>query len=238
MRSRRTDEAYVLKKVKPLPYGKMAYSLQFRASSKMRLVDRLGEETEAFHDVIDGEAVRLLGPATAEDYRGYLKQLYGFVCPVERSIASAPGIDHYVSVREFQKHDLLRRDLLALHMTSDQIGRLPQCAVPSFKTPEEALGWAYPIERSTLYHGELFRHLASVIPGEIAFASSYLKCHFGAVGGPRESFEQALEIVEYSPRRAQQVIDGARAACYCLRAWRFVHDPALARMGLSPSAAP
>jgi heme oxygenase len=190
----------------------------------MRLVDRLGRETEAFHDVTDQEVLRQLGPVTAEGYHRYLLQMYGFICPLERSIANTPEIEQYVDLRRFQKHELLRRDLSAFHTSSDEIRRVPQCAVPWFKTPEEALGWAYPIERSTLRHGDLFRHLARAIPGEVAFASSYLKCYLGAAGETWRSFGCALDAFSGDPRRVQQVIGAAKAAFHCLRAWRFLHD--------------
>jgi heme oxygenase len=192
----------------------------------MEFVERLGEETEAFHDSTDEAALRLLGPATAEDYRRYLVQMYGFVCPLERSIAATPDLDRHVDPHRFQRHELLRRDLSAFHMSSEQIASLPRCAIPAFKTPEEALGWAYPIERSTLRHGDLFRHLASILPGEVAFGSSYLKCCFGTVGESWREFGRALEAVEYASRRPQQVIDSAKAAFRCFRAWRFLHAPA------------
>jgi heme oxygenase len=190
----------------------------------MRLVDRLSEQTEAFRDVIDGAALQLLGAATAEDYRRYLVRMYGFVCPLERSIANTPDIERYIDVRRFQKHALLRRDLLAFRMSSEQIARLSQCAVPWFKTPEEALGWAYPIEWSTLHHGDLFRHLASIMPGEVAFTSSYLRCYFGTVGESWKELGRALDFFEHAPRRAQQVITSAKAAFACLRGWRFLYD--------------
>jgi heme oxygenase (biliverdin-IX-beta and delta-forming) len=189
----------------------------------MRLIDQLGEETEAFHDITDEAAFRLPGPATEEDYRGYLMEMYGFVCPLERSLMNTPAIDRYIDLHRFQKHALLRRDLSALHMSSEQIGRLPECAVPWFKTPEEALGWAYPIERSTLRHGELFRYLASIIPGVVAFASSYLKCYLGEVGAKWREFGHALDTFDDTSLQSQQAIDAAKAAFRCFRAWRFLH---------------
>jgi heme oxygenase len=188
----------------------------------MRLIDRLGEDTAAFHDVTDEDVLRLVGPNTADDYRRYLIQIYGFVSPLERALAKTPDIDRYIDVRGFQKHELLRRDLSAFHMTAGEIERLPQCAVPWFRTPEEALGWAYPIERSTLWHGDLFRHLATVIPGEVAFTSSYLKCYFGLAGEAWNSFGAALDDFGDEPGRARQTIDAAKASFQCLRAWRFL----------------
>jgi len=194
----------------------------------MGLVDRLSEETAAFHDITDEEVLRLLGRTTAEDYQRYLIQMYGFVCPLERSISNTPDIDQVIDLHRFRKHELLRQDLSALHLSPKQIACLPQCNVPQFRTPEEALGWAYPIERSTLRHGDLFRHLASILPGEVAFASSYLKCYFGEIGEVWESFGRALAAFEGAPLRAQHLLHAARAAFRCFRTWRFLKDGAAA----------
>jgi heme oxygenase len=190
----------------------------------MRLVDRLGDETGAFHDVTDEEVFRLLGAVTAEDYRRYLAAMYGFVVPLEEALARTPGIERYVDVRRFQKRELLRRDLTAFHMSALQIDRLPQCAIPWFKTPDESLGWAYPIERSTLHHGDLLRHLAAILPAEVAFASSYLRCYFGAIVETWLSFGYVLDAFACVPHQARQVVESARAAFQSLRAWRFLHD--------------
>jgi heme oxygenase (biliverdin-IX-beta and delta-forming) len=206
----------------------------------MPLVDRVGEETQVFHDVTDEEIFQLQSSTTSTDYQRYLVRMYGFVRPLERSITHTPDLDRHIDLRKFQKCELIRRDLLALHMTSDEIAQLPECAVPSFKTPEEALGWAYPVERSALRHSDVFRHLASILPGEAAFASSYLKCYSGVVGEIWRSFGSALEAFEASPPRAQQVINSAKAAFQCLRAWRFLHAqdrgiPQFAHLGGGPS---
>lgn len=189
----------------------------------MRLVDQLDEDTESLHHVTDDDVARLLGAASAEDYRRYLARMYGFVCPLEAAILNVPDIEHFVDVRMLHKADLLRRDLAACHMSVAEIAGLPRCSIPRLATPEEAIGWAYPVERSTLRHGGLYRHLASILPGEMAFASSYLKCYFSAPGESWRSYLRALESVEYSAR-PQQVVHAAKEAFHALRAWRFVLD--------------
>ena len=88
---------------------------------------------------------------------------------------------------------------------------LPQCTVPLFDSPAEALGWAYVIERSTLGHHNLFRHLASRMPGEIAFASSFLKSYFGAVGEMWKNFLHALDMIDEAPGETM-VIEFAKSA--------------------------
>jgi heme oxygenase len=93
-------------------------------------------------------------------------------------------------------------------------------SIPWFDNIYDALGWAYVIERSTLNHPNLFRMLAAAIPGEIAFASSYLKCYFGAVGEMWRSFGEDLEAAISDAAQADRVIDAAKAGFRHHRRWR------------------
>jgi heme oxygenase len=183
----------------------------------MRLVDRLQQETQSLHAEVDEELVK--HPVSARVYQRYLARTYGFVAPLERAISTTPSIEKYVDLRRFNKEELLRRDLLALHFTNHQIDSLPQCSVPLFNTAAEALGWAYFIERSTLAHGSTFRAVASHIPGDVAFASSYLKCYFGAVGEMWRAFSDSLDLIE-ADGEGNVVLDSARAAFMFYHRWR------------------
>jgi heme oxygenase len=191
----------------------------------MRLIDRLSAETVPFHADADEDVRALLGAVTAADYRRFLIRAYGFTCPVERAIASVPGIERHIEPRRLRKHELLRRDLVGFHMTSDQIGLIPQCLVPLIETPQQALGWLYPLERAALRHTQLFHHLAAEIPGEVAFTASYLKCYFGAVGAAWKSFGRALDGVGERPQQARRVVEAAREAFRCQLGWRRLADP-------------
>lgn len=194
----------------------------------MRFIERLSVETEECHAQADEDVFRLLGPVTPADYRSFLVSMYGFVVAVERSICGVRGLDRVIDTRRFRKGDLLRVDLLALQLTDHAINVLPQCTLPVFDRAEEALGWAYPIERSTLGYSNLYRHLAAKIPGEVAFASSYLKCYLGMLGESWRRFGDALESIADSEAKAQRAIDCARAAFRTWTTWRQVQDEQLA----------
>jgi len=186
----------------------------------MRLAERINAETSSFHSEADEDTIRLLGAITADDYRRYLMHTYGFVAPVERAIVQVPSAERYVDLRRFNKQELIRRDLRALHVAEIVIARLPQCEVPPLANAEAVLGWAYVLERGTLGYSNLFRHLASVLPGEAAFASSYLKCYFGAVGEAWRSFLQALDVAgDHDEQHARDVIGAATTAFRTYRAW-------------------
>jgi heme oxygenase len=200
----------------------------------MRLIDRLSAETVPFHADADEDVRALLGSATAAAYRRFLIRTYGFTCPVERAIASVPSIERYIDPRRLRKHELLRRDLVGFQMTSEQISRIPQCPVPLIETPQEALGWMYPLERAALRHTQLFHHLTAVIPDEVAFTASYLKCYFGAVGAAWKTFGTALDAFGERPQHARRVVEGARAAFRCRVSWQRLADPILAATARSP----
>ena len=195
----------------------------------MRLIDRLNLETAASHAEVDEAMLHVA--VTPASYRRYLSRTYGFVAALERSITTTPRIESYVDLRRFNKEELLRRDLIALGATAAQVNAIPQCAVPLFDFVEEALGWAFFVERSTLAHNALFRYFAGVIPGEIAFASSYLKCYFGSVGEMWRAFGDSLELVarDDNAGKVQVVVDGALAAFRCYRSWsqNQERDPAV-----------
>ncbi len=167
-----------------------------------------------------GEAEHWPNP-TADDYRQFLSRMFGFVVPVERAITEAPHVDRYVDVRRFTKEQLLRRDLLSARMSAAQIAAIRECAVPIFKSGAEALGWAYVIERTTLGHHQLFRHFARTLPGEVAFASSYLKCYFGSVGEMWGAFGVSLDaIAKCGEPDCHETINAARTAFRFYATWR------------------
>jgi heme oxygenase len=184
-----------------------------------RLIDRLTEETRALQAELDSEVEQLLVTSTADTYRRYLTRMYGFVSPLERSLADTAGLSDVVDTRRLRKHLLLEHDLHTLQVRD--LNALPQCmSIPWFDSVHQALGWCYLVERSTLAHPNLFRHLAAEIPGEVAFASSYLKCYFGAVGEMWRSFGEDLEAATKIPHDEDRVIDAAKAAFRHYRRWR------------------
>ncbi len=204
-----------------MPRELEAQALHVSRPTHHGLIDRLGVITQQLHALTDKD---LQGSWASSDYRRYLTRMYGFVLPVERSILRTSQIGSYIDVRRFQKHDLLRRDLLALRLTAPQIDAIALCAVPVFDTPEEAFGWASLIERNTLHHAELFRRLASTNPGDAAFAASYLKCYDGMVGEMWKIFRQAVEVCQGTKERRERLVAAMKAAFRCYDSWRLLHD--------------
>ena len=182
----------------------------------MRLIDRLNLETRAAQRELEAETA--LRAVQAQSYRRYLMTVYGFVAPCERAITTTSDIERAIDVRRFGKEELLRRDLASLGVSAVQINAAAQCAVPLFEQVEQALGWAYVLERSTLAHHELFRRLASILPGQVAFASSYLKCYAGTAGEMWRSFGDALDTIQNESAK-ELVVSAANAALQAHATW-------------------
>jgi heme oxygenase len=96
--------------------------------------------------------------------------------------------------------------------------------IPWFEDPWTALGWAFVIERNALSFPRLFTHLASTLPGEAAFAASFLKMYAGATGEMWQSFSAGVELASASPRHLEKMVGGATSAYRSFRRWRNTLD--------------
>jgi heme oxygenase len=180
----------------------------------LEVLDRLDAETGPLRLEVDADVRHVFEVLSPAEYQRFLALTLGFVEPVERALGRVPGLARVVDVRRLRKHELLWRDLESLGLKSSTIAALPRCGtLPALDSVHQALGWAYVIEHSTLAHSELFLRLAGDLPGIAAFASSYLKCYFGAVGEAWRSFGTALEAAVETPAQANELVGAAVALC-------------------------
>ncbi len=190
-----------------------------------RLLDRLTEETRGLHKEIEAEGETLLREVTVPAYRRFLSRWYGFVYPLERQLADLPSLARVIDPRRVRKHQLIVHDLQALGVKHGELQAIPQCmTVPQFDDVRDAIGWAFVSERATLDHPNLFRKLANAIPGDMAFASSYLKCYAGSVGEMWRSFGQSLENAAPQPTDVERILDASRIAYRHFKRWRNTLD--------------
>lgn len=191
----------------------------------IRAVDRLDEQTRHLHAEMEGEATALLQGKTPGEYQRYLARTYGFIAPLERCLLDTPELGPYLDDRRLRKHLLIEHDLQTLGLRSLELQSIPQCMwIPWFDNPYAALGWAYIIERTTLEHPTLFRHLATVLPGEGAFAASFLKVYAGSTHEMWQSFADGIELATSSPRSFELILDGARSGYRYFKRWRNTLD--------------
>ena len=184
------------------------------------VLSRLSLETSGHQLDADAEVESLLSSlATGQEYRRFLARLYGFLVPLEAALASTAQLVGTIDLRARHKAYRLRSDLMALGLRIEQIANLPLCGgVPrAFRGVSHALGWMYVIERSTLLHTPAYRRLARALPGEVAFASSYLKCYEGTESAMWRTFGETLEAS--CAESVPEVIGATQEAYRCLRTW-------------------
>ena len=202
-----------------------ACRLQCRSILTMRAIQRLDDETRQLHADLEAENMVLLDATEVPHYQRYLTRAYGFLSPIERSLLDTPGLSAFVDSRRLKKTELIEHDLQKTGLKPLEVQSIPQCMwIPWFDNPHTALGWAYVIERNTLSFAHLFRHLANVLPGEAAFAASYLKVYTGVTGEMWRSFSDGIDAAGSSQRHLEMIIAGAGSAFKNLRRWRNTLD--------------
>lgn len=180
---------------------------------------RLEEETHVHHAAADSDRLSLLtSPPTIEAYRRFLASVYGFESPVESAVQMTPGLEDVLDLRGRAGPKLLRSDLSALGVRDP--GELERCtSVFPFRGAAEALGWLYVIERDAMLHGILLRHLELRLGDPFARACAYLASNERAAGVRMRELGRALGVVARTPKVADRVVEAARAAFRCQRAW-------------------
>jgi heme oxygenase len=197
--------------------GCVVRELQYAAATMMdlRMLARLTDETQHHHAGADSEIDRYLfrTTVTRRNYRTYLARAYGFLLPLETSLATTAGLDDVIDVRVRAKSTLVVRDLLALGLTMTEVIELPQCqTIPAFAGPAQALGWMYVAEWSLLASSVLRGHLATFLPAEMGIASAYLSCYAGQVGTRWRELGEAMERVAETPNAGNRLVVAANDA--------------------------
>jgi heme oxygenase len=185
------------------------------------MIERLNEETRSHHAEADSDFdVLFQAQMTAAHYGTFLVGAYGFEAPLESTLAMTPNLDLMIDLKERTKAGYLAQDLMALGQRPQQIARLPQClAIPQFEAAAEALGWMYVVERTTLAHSVLRRHLLTRLPREMRTAGNYLGCYGGMVGTRWRTFGSTLDDLARQPGVGDRIVRAANEAFLCQRRW-------------------
>jgi heme oxygenase len=181
---------------------------------------RLALETRPHHATAAEERLVLLEHASLARYRAFLIAIHGFEAVVEQALACAPR-DDASFVRSRGNAALLAADLRALGVPAAELVALRRCAtVPTFRTPSQALGWLYVLERNTLLHGLVRRHLATVLPEAMEHASSYLAVTAATPGARHHELGVVLDqFARVAAEIPQQLVAAANEAFRCQRHW-------------------
>ncbi len=185
------------------------------------MIERLHSATRMMHVDADADFDLLFREDTRHaDYLLFLTRQYGFEAPLEAAFAMTPNLALMIDLYERQKAPLLAQDLLALDVSPFELSSLPLCLrVPQFRGAAEALGWMYVIERATLAHNVIRRHLVTRLPKAMREASYYLQAYNGMVGTRWREFGNVLDDVARHPALAERIADAALEAFRVLHRW-------------------
>jgi heme oxygenase len=185
------------------------------------MIERLNDETRIHHAEVDGDFDLLFrDDAASTHYQYFLMRVYGFEAPLESALAMTPNLGLMLDLRERQKTSFLAQDLLALGLRPQELAELPLCLViPTYRGAAEALGWMYVVERSTLAHSVIRRHLLTKLPREMRYASAYLQAYSGVIGARWREFGIKLDDVARTPAISDRIVEAANEAFRCQRRW-------------------
>ncbi len=189
------------------------------------MIERLTDETRVHHGEADSDIDALfVQDVTAAQYLVYLMRVYGFEAPLDSAIAMTPKLELVLDLRQRSRAGFLAQDLMALGVRPAEVANLPLClAIPQFRSVAEAMGWLYVVERTTLAHNLIRRHLTTRYPLEMKIASAYLSSYEGVVGKHWHEFGVALDQVAQHPAVADRIVSAANDAFRCRRHWSL-HD--------------
>jgi heme oxygenase len=195
------------------------------------MVERLTEETRVHHAEADSEVDALFRQdVTATQYLLYLMRVYGFEAPLDSAIAMTPKLELVLDLRARSRAGFLAQDLMALGVRPAEVTALPLClAIPQFRSVAEAMGWLFVVERTTLAHSLIRRHLMTRLPREMEVASAYLSSYEGVVGKRWQELGAALDHVARHPAVAERIVSSANDAFRCRRNWSLHDMPSRAR---------
>jgi heme oxygenase len=180
---------------------------------------RLELETRCHTGNADSDRLVLLDDPSPTRYRQYLSRTLGFEESFEDKLARMQDLDPVIE-RLRGMTGKLRADLRALGMTDPQIDHLPRCSIPLLKSAPQALGWIYVLERNSLVHGLIRRHLAPRLPREHSVATTYLATHDGKTGTRYRELGVVLDnVARVSPYAPGAIVSAAHEAFRIQRQW-------------------
>jgi len=193
------------------------------------MLDRLDAETRAFHVEADHPWLSLMTPTvTPGRYAEELMRTYGFETSVEAALAYSRPLHHILEVPRVTRSGLIAQDLITLGFGAGHVARLPQChTITPFSTVAEAFGWTYVIERPTLLHDALYKHLSVQLKPGSAF--SYLEISRRSAAARWKALDTALDEFARTRELADRIVEAARAGFQTLLQWRREWDDGLAR---------
>jgi heme oxygenase len=182
-------------------------------------VVRLNFETRIHHDAADLFLRSLLVPkVTCTEYIDRLATAYGFMAPFEAACAYTRGLRDLLDLRARSRAGALAEDLLELGLTPSELSAVPHCfPLAPFASCIEALGWVYVVERETLIHETVRRHVVAELP-EVRGATAYLTSYRDVAGARWHELGRVLDATVGNDQR-EELVAAAHAGFRCLLDW-------------------
>lgn len=192
-----------------------------------RLLLRLSLATREAHADVDDRWLDLLSPNVAlSDYLTQLVRVYGLVAPFESACRYTRGIGAHLDVRQLSRAGLIAKDLLNLGLSPTQVSSVPSCpSITTFQSVQEAFGWLYVIERSTLLQDGIRRHLLRHLPN-VEHAVAYLAAYDGRVADHWLTFGRLLDEVGATEESSAEVLAATHEGFAAARVWFNPHKEA------------
>ncbi|HET9621929.1 MAG TPA: biliverdin-producing heme oxygenase [Kofleriaceae bacterium] len=191
-----------------------------------RTLIQLNIATRPHHAAADQPWLDLMAPRVERArYRALLLKVYGFEAPLDSGFRYTPELASLIDLRGRTRTGLLAQDLMRLGLTASQMAQLPQ-RFTTFATAAEALGWMYVIERATLLHSSVRRHLMVRCP-DLAPATSYLDAYNGVTSLRWAELGAAFDSIAHTPSVLRQILNAANVGFRAMRDW--FHELAMER---------
>lgn len=156
-------------------------------------------------------------------YASFLTRIYGFESPLEAALLSTDKLDEWLDLRDRGHLHLLRADLHMLGVVDPNQQR--RCSIVPFRHPAEALGWLYVVERNTLLHGVIERHLRGRMPDVLRSAGSYLAGQQRSNGLRFRDLGGVMDRIAKDPMCADRIAIAAKVAFRVQHGWYEIAVP-------------
>lgn len=186
---------------------------------------RFKDETRDLHELAETHVRILDAAATVDDYRCYLRAMYGFHAPIEEMLAGDGSLEeHGFAANLRRKAPLLLGDLRAL---GDHVPPAWCASLPDTSSLARRLGVAYVLEGSTLGGRYILAHMPASLA---AVPTTFLQGYGPATGASWKAYAAIAERLLASRQAIDEAIAGARDTFECLIDWLARHAHARARV--------
>jgi heme oxygenase len=196
------------------------------SSGRPPIVDRLRQATSALHAEVEEAADVMSGGR--ERYVWFVGKQLGFLEPLERRLAGAPGLaEAGIDLSRRERAHLFAADLLEL---GAHPARAPRCAaLPRVDSAARALGALYVLEGSTLGGIFLLHQVGRALGVTAASGASGIAPYGAAVRDMWVAYADALDrFVQAHPAEEAEIVDAARDTFRAMLAWLREPEPATA----------